>query len=459
VEGINVVSVTVYGGAGEIGGNKILVKDKDTNVFLDFGKNYKKEGKFYDPPFLQARCTEHLLGLKILPDIKGIYKYRETIVKPEINIDGVLISHPHGDHYDYVRFLKDDIPIHCGEGTKEIITARECSGTKGPTAEYYISNFTKSKGYQEFKSFNTFHTGDEPKVGNIKYRPIHVDHSVCGAYGYILETSGGVIGYSGDVRMHGPKHSMTKDFVNALKKSQPELLLIEGTNIDSSRLSSEIEVKNKAKNVVENTNGLVMAGFSVVDFDRFRTFYWIAKETGRQFVISMKQAYILNKIQPFIDIPKVTDKNITIFMKDKKSMGFENEVVDISGINIIHADVVNKNQKNILMVAGFYDFNELIKIDPVAGSSYILSQSEPFNEEMEIDHAKLLNWLELHGMPLFSIHASGHANANELKEIITEVKPKKVCIIHSERPELFKRYISDLKIETIVPQEGSTITL
>ncbi len=453
------VKITCYGGVGEIGGNKILVQDDKTSIFLDFGKNYSKEGMYYDPPFLQARCTEHLLGLKILPSINGIYKYRETIMKPEFEIDGVLISHPHGDHYDYVRFLKDEIPIHCGEATKEIIAARECSGTKGPAAKYYICNFTKSKGYEQFKKFETFHTGDRLKAGEIEYRPIHVDHSVCAAYGYILETSDGIIGYTGDIRLHGPKSSMTKDFINALKKERLELLLIEGTNIDSSKLSSETEVKNKAKKIVEQTKELVLAGFSVVDFDRFRTFYWIAKETGRKFVISMKQAYILSKIQSFLEIPKVTDKNITVFLKDKGSFGFEKEVLDIGGIKTIGAEGVNKAQKKILMVAGFYDFNELIKIKPSPGSTYILSQSEPFNEEMEIDHAKLLNWLDLYGLPLFNVHASGHATANELKQIISEVKPKKVCLIHTERPKLYEKFIEDLHVETIVPQEGKEIQI
>lgn len=31
------VTITCYGGVGEIGGNKILITDKDTKVFLDFG--------------------------------------------------------------------------------------------------------------------------------------------------------------------------------------------------------------------------------------------------------------------------------------------------------------------------------------------------------------------------------------------------------------------------------------
>jgi len=65
----------------------------------------------------------------------------------------------------------------------------------------------------------------------------------------------------------------------------------------------------------------------------------------------------------------------------------------------------------------FYDFNELTTIKPNSGSIYILSQSEPFNEEMELDFTKLKNWLELYGLPLYSVHASGHAQAYELKKI------------------------------------------
>ena len=42
-------SLTFYGGVNEIGGNKILLEDKDTKVFLDFGKGfttYTKIGRF-----------------------------------------------------------------------------------------------------------------------------------------------------------------------------------------------------------------------------------------------------------------------------------------------------------------------------------------------------------------------------------------------------------------------------
>ena len=37
-------SLTFYGGVNEIGGNKILLEDKDTKVFLDFGMSFGQRG-------------------------------------------------------------------------------------------------------------------------------------------------------------------------------------------------------------------------------------------------------------------------------------------------------------------------------------------------------------------------------------------------------------------------------
>lgn len=49
-------SLTFYGGVNEIGGNKILLKDKDTKVFLDFGMSFGKSGKFFEE-FISPRVS------------------------------------------------------------------------------------------------------------------------------------------------------------------------------------------------------------------------------------------------------------------------------------------------------------------------------------------------------------------------------------------------------------------
>ncbi|MBM4236933.1 MAG: MBL fold metallo-hydrolase, partial [Euryarchaeota archaeon] len=47
------MSITFFGGAGEVGGNKFLLKTNESSVFLDFGKNFAREKMFYEEPFLK----------------------------------------------------------------------------------------------------------------------------------------------------------------------------------------------------------------------------------------------------------------------------------------------------------------------------------------------------------------------------------------------------------------------
>jgi len=142
------VTLTPFGGVGEIGGNKILVEDKSKRVFLDFGKNFAKESDFFDFPLLQPRQEKHLLATGVLPDLPGLYKQDSSISK----IDGILISHPHTDHWDYIRFVKDSIPIGCLDMCKEVIEAKEKSSHLGPSSEYYVCQLT-AHGPRSFKTF------------------------------------------------------------------------------------------------------------------------------------------------------------------------------------------------------------------------------------------------------------------------------------------------------------------
>lgn len=449
-------TLTFYGGAGEIGGNKILLtdkeKDNETRVFLDFGMNFEKERKYYEPPYLQPRNEKHLLGLGILPPLKGLYKNDEN----EPSIDAVLLSHPHLDHYGYIKYLKDEIPIICGETTKTIIVAKELSGLSA--SGYQIAKLGKSRDLEIFKEFFTFRTNrpPSPSGSGITFNPIHVDHSVPGAYGFIIETAAGNVVYTGDFRLHGPHRQMTRDFITAAKESEPSALIIEGTNIVNAKVSSEAEVKSKILPVIEHTKGLVMAGFSINDIDRLRSFYEVAQVTGRKLAISMKQAYLLHELKndPHLSLFPLYDPNIAIFKREKKKLYlWEQEITDHYD-NIIDATDVENRQHELILTTSFYDMNELIAIKPVPGSTYILSQSEPFNEEMEIDFVKLLNWLERFGIPQYHIHVSGHALPYQLKRAIEEINPRKIFLVHTEKPELYKRFLSDLNMEIISPEEG-----
>ena len=98
------VNLRFYGGIKEIGGNKILLEDNGTKIFLDFGMSFGRREKFFEE-FLTPRAANGIgdfITMKLIPDIKGVY--REDLLshfgkKPEEpDVQGVLLSHAHADH-------------------------------------------------------------------------------------------------------------------------------------------------------------------------------------------------------------------------------------------------------------------------------------------------------------------------------------------------------------------------
>jgi len=71
----NMVTLTFYGGVNEIGGNKILLEDKGTKVFFDFGQSFTFGADYYTG-WLQPRGVNGLgdyFQFDLLPRIKGLY--------------------------------------------------------------------------------------------------------------------------------------------------------------------------------------------------------------------------------------------------------------------------------------------------------------------------------------------------------------------------------------------------
>lgn len=452
-------SLTFYGGINEVGGNKFLLEDRGRRMFLDFGKNFSREKQYFDEPWITPRKEEHLLDLGILPNLPQIYK---KDAEGGAKLDAVLLTHPHTDHYDSIRWLRDDIPSFATATTNAVILAREFSGRTGPSKEYAIASWTDREGQQTFRTMERIEPGKPTEVAGMTASAFGVDHSTLGAVGYVIETRAGNVAYTGDFRLHGARAVQSRAFLEKAKAHEPVALLIEGTHIGDSKVESEDEVRDKLTKVVEATPGLVLAGFAPADVDRLTTFHEVAKATDRTLVITSKQAFLVDQLvqQGLFSAFDLKSKNVQIFKKEKKSSGMhEKHLEEIYGDRVIEAARVKEIQEDVILVAALSDMLALPAIQPMPGSVYILSSSEPFNEEMEISHEKLLGWLTRYGLPLFQVHASGHATAHDLRLAVETIRPKKVFLVHTENPALYARFLGRLGFETVQPAEATEYPL
>jgi ribonuclease J len=444
----NITTLTFYGGVNEIGGNKILLQDRDTRVFFDFGMSFAMKKQFYSPPFLSPRSEKSLQELGILPQITGVYKFDQS--PPEV--DAVFISHGHLDHCAYLSFIKREIPVYCGETTQIILQA--LSEIRRADLEFSVSDI----------DFKAFRTGNRIVVGSLEIEPFHVDHSIPGAYGFVIHTSNGTVVYTGDFRDHGAKPEMTRDFVENAKKAQPTAILTEATNMTGATVSSEVEVEGKLNNIVAGTDGIVLAEFAYSDVDRLNSFFHIAKKNQRCLAVSLKQAYLLDALRKDkgLSVPALDDEGISIFRKSKKRFDkWESQLIERyeEQNKIFDVFEVSKQQCKVVLAVSFYDFEELVPLKPAAGSCYVLSASEPFNEEMEIDYERLINWLRHYGLPQYHVHVSGHIMPLQLKKALKEINAKRIFPVHTESADLFAKFVRDLKSQVTLVEKCKEYTL
>ena len=382
------LKITCFGGVNEIGGNKIMLEDNGSAIMLDFGKSFGTMGKYFDE-FLQPRtnsCLRDLLRLGALPPIPGIYRkdllthagvwdliadcglpesarrlfecdlescedYIKRCGKPRI--DGILLSHGHTDHCQHLCFVDPSIPIFCSPATKAILRAVEDTGRSGwesqvcscslKSVDIYSDKSTfpgalKIESKEEDKRFRDIRPVrpfEKFSVGEFIVEPVPVDHSVPGAYAYIIQSpSGKIVFYTGDLRFHGRfsigHNCITSRLRERTKNLRPDVLISEGTRLVSdgkvtSEGDDEQDVERKLKEAVGACSGLAVVDFGWKDTTRFQTVLNVAKATNRVLAVNPKVAYLWVKLRE-VDSENFPDiyqsENVKVYLERTHSMTY-----------------------------------------------------------------------------------------------------------------------------------------
>lgn len=106
----------IHRGTKEIGGSCVEVWTANTRILLDFGMPLvNKDKSEFDFRKFKNLTTHELIVHGVLPYIKGLYDETDKL------IDGVIISHPHQDHFGLINFIHKNIQFHLGEACHKII--------------------------------------------------------------------------------------------------------------------------------------------------------------------------------------------------------------------------------------------------------------------------------------------------------------------------------------------------
>jgi ribonuclease J len=197
----------------------------------------------------------------------------------------------------------------------------------------------------------------------------------------------------------------------------------------------------------------------------------IAEKTDKQLVITAKDAYLLHAISSVEGVCPVDKGDILIYkeLKDRSRNKWETEVIDQRWHRCyVSHDQIAENPGAYIICLSLFDMKHLLDIKP-DGGTYVYSSSESHSEEQDYDFIKLGQWLDFFKMKPwgFSIvtkdgtprpefiggyHASGHASANDLEHVISEIDPETIIPVHTENPTWFSKFE-----KTVIPAEGKRI--
>ncbi len=510
-------SITVYDGANTIGGNKIFVEENGKGVFLDFGMNFKKYHYFFQE-FLKERSSRGIYDLIHLDLIPKLNIYRKDLIPPDLdismypklNIEAVLVSHPHMDHFGNIGLLNEDIPLISspislafmkgmadsssltlnleaafyskktqGLSDKTLKAIRGayktrnliCTEKIGNTLEQFLSTNIKNAPERQTGILKPLECGDfcDLSVNPTQFdiNCYEVDHSIYGSTGYILsgDTS---IAYTGDFRLHGKKANKSKNFIQAAKDAS--VLIIEGTRTSRENIEeSEEEVYNDCLKIIQDAKGIVVTDYSARNFERLELFEKIAKNSNREIVIPAKQVYLLKALEQIDAIDRTSE--ILVYGEYKSGKNYWEENFLKNQVNYIDPINIAKAPENYILCFSLYEIKHLLDIKPQNGT-YIYSSSEAFEEESEFDFIRLNNWLkhfgfEVHGFEIVEkdrkltpefikgFHASGHASKSDLIWAIETVDPEYIIPVHTENPIWFKENFSNV----ILLKEGEEVVI
>lgn len=422
------MKLIIHRGTKEIGGSCVELCSNKVRIIIDLGMPLANEqNEHFDSRLLEGKSVPELMDSRLLPRISGLYAGEKK------EIDAILISHSHQDHYGLLRHINPEIPVYMSRGAKALI---EASDLFIPTK----ANLRNVTTFEKWKSFT---------VGDLLITPRLVDHSAFDAAAFLIEGEGKKILYSGDFRGHGRKRILFDNMIFHPIKDV-DYLLLEGSMLGrgENQYQDETAVEDKMVSLFKDKQNIAFVFCSSQNIDRIVSIYRAAKRTQQILVINLYTAYILNSLKSISNrLPQYWWRDISViyFKYHAQALvnnGLESFLHDCMRAKIEKKDL-NLNKKNIVMITrDNYDFKELLShIDDFTEAQAIYSMWEGYLEDNDLDDR-----LKQKGISLKSVHTSGHATERDLQKLVKAFSPRCLIPIHTFQPQKYPSLFPNVHI-------------
>lgn len=328
-----------------------------------------------------------------------------------------MISHPHLDHYG----LANDIaaPIVMGAAAWRILAeASFFTGGVLPASPHW---FLRDR---------------EPlTIGPFTIIPYLNDHSAFDACSLLIQADGRQLFYTGDFRAHGRKRALFDRLLR--ERPHADVLLMEGTNIrrgvDVETCGpSEYDVEVGVAELSGNTRGMILAAFSPQNIDRLVTFFRAAKRSGRELVLDLYGATIA-AVTGTSTIPQSSWDGVRVFLpRSQRARVIEERAfarTDAVRASRIFAEELRDRASELIVLFRGSMARELASADCLDHAHLVWSMWPGYLGDES--GTALQQFLRRRGIPMSTIHSSGHASARDLRRLVEAFASARVVPIHS----------------------------
>lgn len=411
----NPIKISFLGGLNEVGKNMTVYEYEKSMLIVDCGLAFPESDQ---------------LGVDfVIPDFSYVERNADKI-------KGILITHGHEDHIGALCYLlkKINVPVYATLLTAGLIMGKLSEHKLDKTVDVKVIN-----------------PGEEIYLGDFNVEFIHVNHSIPGAVALAIKCDAGTIIQTGDFKI--------------------DTTPIDGEIINLSRFA-ELGNEGVLCLLSDSTNA-EQPGYTQSESKVGETFQSLFSKAGNRRIIIATFASNIHRVQQIIDIASKTGRKVALSgrsLENVTAIASELGYVHIPEGTLIGIDEIKRyNDEQLVIITTGSQGEAMSALSRMASKNHrkveigyndcviISARPIPGNEKTVY---KVINDLLCLGAQvvyekMYDVHVSGHACQEELKIMLSLVKPKYFIPVHGEQKHL--RYHARLAESIGIPHNNIII--